>query len=512
METCRHPEPGGAARLRRSDHQPARSDRWAAAASAARASRRSTACVTTSRWSSGTPDVQVRRRVPRLSRPHHRLRRRRQRHAGGAERRGAGQHRQPVPRPLQPGHLEPGAAVAADHGVVAGFRQLRRQGAEADLRRLAPGRHHAVLRADAQRRRALRPRGRRLRQLRRQPALLAERPSAGHRQHRTARRAGLPEERPALVFRGGYGVYYGTVQNGYFTVLPTQTTVPVFFNDGRADFASNPYNGPTPSYETVTANACTPAMLTGCYIRNTQQAVYWPNNEIPYSHQASGGLQWQVGERRSASRPTTCIRARRHVLSPYGPNANLTFNPETGLNYPASDASAPRVALVGHGVAAPDRQPLELPLDAHGADQAAERPLAAVGHLYAVRPVGCLSAAVQRRRPSHQLPGVARNRRRIQPGRRRPTPSRGDDRHLAPAARVPARRHVFLRLRRALRHAVGHRRAAGRADAGRRRHVGHAREPHAARRVDRSRATASSASRFIASTCGCSGASPSAGA
>lgn len=140
-----------------------------------------------------------------------------------------------------------------------------------------------------------------------------------------------------LVFRGGYGLYYGTVQNGYYTVLPTQTTVPVVYYDGRPDFAGNPYNGPTPSYETVTANACTPEMLAGCYIRNTQQALYWPNNQIPYSHQASGGVQWQMSNH-IGIQADYVYQGARHVLSPYGPNANLTFNPETGLNYPANNA------------------------------------------------------------------------------------------------------------------------------------------------------------------------------
>ena len=141
-----------------------------------------------------------------------------------------------------------------------------------------------------------------------------------------------------LVFRGGYGLYYGTVQNGYYTVLPTQTTVPVVYYDGRADFASNPYNGPTPTYEMVTANACTEAMLPGCYIRNTQQALYWPNNQIPYSHQASGGAQWQLAND-IGIQADYVYQGARHVLSPYGPNANLTFDPATGLNYPANNAA-----------------------------------------------------------------------------------------------------------------------------------------------------------------------------
>jgi hypothetical protein len=140
------------------------------------------------------------------------------------------------------------------------------------------------------------------------------------------------------VIRGGYGLYFGTVQNGYYTVIPTQTIAPVIFNDGRANFAANPWNGPTPTYQTLQANVCTPAMLAGCYVQNTQQAAYGPGNSMPYSHQASIGFERQVADTMGVQ-VDYVYQGGRHLLSPYGPNENIKFNPATGLNYPANVAS-----------------------------------------------------------------------------------------------------------------------------------------------------------------------------
>ncbi len=139
------------------------------------------------------------------------------------------------------------------------------------------------------------------------------------------------------VIRGGYGLYFGTVQNGYYTVIPTQAIAPVIFNDSRANFAMNPFNGPTPSYEKVKANVCTPEMLAGCYVQNTQQAAYGARNQMPYSHQASIGFERQFGDTMGIQ-VDYVYQGGRHLLSPYGPNENIKFNPATGLNYPANVA------------------------------------------------------------------------------------------------------------------------------------------------------------------------------
>ena len=108
------------------------------------------------------------------------------------------------------------------------------------------------------------------------------------------------------VIRGGYGLYFGTVQNGYFTVLPTQTIAPLIFNDGRANFAANPWNGPTPGYEAVQANVCTPAMLTGCYARIPSRPS-WPRQPMPQATRRQS-VSSSRSATRSASRPTMSSR------------------------------------------------------------------------------------------------------------------------------------------------------------------------------------------------------------
>jgi Carboxypeptidase regulatory-like domain/TonB dependent receptor len=143
------------------------------------------------------------------------------------------------------------------------------------------------------------------------------------------------------VIRGGYGLYFGTVQNGYFTVLPTQTINPVIYNTGQANFAGNPWGGPTPSYQQIQSNVCTPQMLAGCYVQNTTQAFYSQGDSMPYSHQASIGFERQIAQTMSVQADYV-YQGGRSLLTPYGPNENVTFNPATGLNYPA-DIAADRV-------------------------------------------------------------------------------------------------------------------------------------------------------------------------
>ena len=50
------------------------------------------------------------------------------------------------------------------------------------------------------------------------------------------------------VVRGGYGVFYTQVSTdeAHQTALYTVSAVAERLNDGRADFAANPFNGPCP--------------------------------------------------------------------------------------------------------------------------------------------------------------------------------------------------------------------------------------------------------------------------
>ena len=141
------------------------------------------------------------------------------------------------------------------------------------------------------------------------------------------------------VIRGGFGKYFGTIQNNHYGQYYMNTVNIAINNDGRADFASNPHNGPTPTFESLLARLCTPALLPGCVRHEypTGGAAFGgPNLEMPYSWQSSIGLQRQVGASLAfeADYVYTGTRARMTDMP-----INLSFNPATGANYSFNDIS-----------------------------------------------------------------------------------------------------------------------------------------------------------------------------
>ena len=143
-------------------------------------------------------------------------------------------------------------------------------------------------------------------------------------------------DRTAL--RGGFGQFYGEVQNLHFVKQFKQVLVAEALNDGRADFASNPFNGPLPTYQQALANVCTPTAPTrpGCVTRTITNTVYGPRGIVSYSYQSSIGVQRQIGTTMAVSVDYLFNGGRKE---PYGRNVNLTYNPATGANYPSSDVS-----------------------------------------------------------------------------------------------------------------------------------------------------------------------------
>ena len=91
---------------------------------------------------------------------------------------------------------------------------------------------------------------------------------------------------------------------------------------------------------------------------------------------------------------------------------------------------------------------VELSRAADGVHQAAQQPLAGVGHLYAVGPVERGGAAAQRP-AAGAVPDRARSGRRVHARRDRPAPPRGVQRHLAGRPRLPGERALLPRRRRA---------------------------------------------------------------
>jgi hypothetical protein len=105
---------------------------------------------------------------------------------------------------------------------------------------------------------------------------------------------------------------------------------PDTFQKSRPNFAANPFNGPIPTFEEVESTLCTVARTPTC-LRRSLGTFASSYNEIPYSNQASAGLQRQIGRSMSfeADYVYTGLRAQNVSI-----NANIAYDPATGVNYP----------------------------------------------------------------------------------------------------------------------------------------------------------------------------------
>ncbi|MEP6916430.1 MAG: TonB-dependent receptor [Acidobacteriota bacterium] len=139
------------------------------------------------------------------------------------------------------------------------------------------------------------------------------------------------------VVRGGGGKYFADPGSwlSYWTHLSVQALHPQVLNDGRADFAANPFNGPIPTFAQVEATLCTAVASANC-LRRSINTLAAPSNEIPYSYQASAGMQHQFGST-MAFEADYVYSANRAMLANI--DVNLAYNPETGLNYPFTNIS-----------------------------------------------------------------------------------------------------------------------------------------------------------------------------
>jgi hypothetical protein len=132
---------------------------------------------------------------------------------------------------------------------------------------------------------------------------------------------------PRTVIRGGSGKFYGWISD-YFahnTVANSNFAIPETPNDGRLDFASNPYNGNPPSYQQ--------ALLMR---RDLLRSIQSSNMEMPNAWTTSIGVQRQVGETTSVQADYVHTASRNEIGSR---NTNLTYNPVTGAPNPFTDLS-----------------------------------------------------------------------------------------------------------------------------------------------------------------------------
>jgi hypothetical protein len=137
------------------------------------------------------------------------------------------------------------------------------------------------------------------------------------------------------VIRGGFGKYVsGSVDSWTHTTEPGLIAgILEVFNDGRANFAADPFNllggGRLPPYSGgIVKDSYSPSATAS-------SLNYGP---IPYAYQSSLGLQHQLTETIGVQADYVSQLGRHEDNSQPG-GGNVSFNPATGRNFPFSDVS-----------------------------------------------------------------------------------------------------------------------------------------------------------------------------
>ena len=141
------------------------------------------------------------------------------------------------------------------------------------------------------------------------------------------------------VVRGGWGLYFSGIND----VSAIHTEYPLAFytfenlNDGRPDFPSKPFahlpGGRQPTYQEVIDGAHAGVFRLD---PSSYAPITLDDARARYSYQATFGMQHQLGDSMSFQADYVYIGNRNGL---YPRNENLTYNPETGANYPFSDPS-----------------------------------------------------------------------------------------------------------------------------------------------------------------------------
>jgi hypothetical protein len=132
------------------------------------------------------------------------------------------------------------------------------------------------------------------------------------------------------VIRGGFGAYYAQPLDFavYWTEVGMVRVVPTAVNDGRPNFAADPYNGQTPTAASIVASG----VRRDVAMQMIDPATY----HTQHSYQTSIGLQRQLRQDMSVQADYVYTGSRGEA---YVRNANLNYNPATGANYDFRDLS-----------------------------------------------------------------------------------------------------------------------------------------------------------------------------
>jgi hypothetical protein len=145
------------------------------------------------------------------------------------------------------------------------------------------------------------------------------------------------------VIRGGVGTYFtGTTDNAYhYAKYPTQVALPLVVNDGRPNFAADPWNVAGGGHVPTTEEA---RMLRVNY---SGGAIPSDENVMPRTYHTAVGFQRQLGETMAFQADYVWMAGRHQengsAATGSGVGAgrpiNLSYDPVTGVNYPATDVS-----------------------------------------------------------------------------------------------------------------------------------------------------------------------------
>jgi hypothetical protein len=144
------------------------------------------------------------------------------------------------------------------------------------------------------------------------------------------------------VARGGSGIYFydPITSDTLWTVGNSLASIIQVTNDGRPNFAADPFNGrPVPTFDQAQALFCHVNRAPGCLESSLTELVSpleysrhlgrtWQNS-IGVAHQIGGTMAFEVDYVYNQG------RNEKDIID----NVNLTYNPATGANYPFSDVS-----------------------------------------------------------------------------------------------------------------------------------------------------------------------------
>jgi hypothetical protein len=150
------------------------------------------------------------------------------------------------------------------------------------------------------------------------------------------------------VVRGGAGKYYADIlSNLHMWTYGNQTIASVEINnDGRADFVTNPFNGPRPTPAQAFANFCDVNNRPGCLTRGLQElAPPPPYDQVQNSWQTSIGFQRQVGASSAVEVDYVYNGSRNEKV--IQENVNVSFDPRTGAPLPYSNPATRPYPLLG---------------------------------------------------------------------------------------------------------------------------------------------------------------------